>query len=141
MTSLALLALVAAGCAKHAVTTVKGKVTFGNQPVEQGTVYFVASDNAKGQAALGDGGVYTMTDAPVGEVRIGVEIPPRPVPVGGADTQPTPGEVKDHPMGAPRGPDPNKWMPIPDEFKDYTKSGLKWTVPDGGGDHDIQLGK
>jgi hypothetical protein len=133
-----ILAFVGAGCGKHSLATVKGKVMFGGQPVQQGMVYFVASDNATGRASLGDGGVYTMTDAPVGEVRIGVEVPPRPLPIDIPKVKPI-GESPEHPMGGPPTLDPAKWTWIPDQFKDYSKSGLTWTVPTGGGEHDITL--
>ena len=142
---LCLLTLVVAstGCGgPHGRTTVKGKVTFNNEPVELGTISFLASDNSQGTAQLGKGGAYTMTDAPVGEVRVMVEIPKRPTPVpGGLKPPPNPSGGARPPgapdMGAP--PMPGDWKWIPDKYAKYETSDLKWTVPANGGDHDIPL--
>jgi len=142
-----LLALAAAGCGKHATTTVRGKVTFGNQPVGMGRVIFLAADNTQGTAQLGADGTYTMTDAPVGDVRIAVEIPQRPnimtqLPPAPWDKPPADGSQPSVPEAekmksstVPTG----TWTYIPDKFKDPSTSGLTWTVPAGGGDHDLPL--
>jgi hypothetical protein len=143
---LLLAAAAAAGCGKHGVATVKGKVTFGNQPVGSGKVFFVAADNTTGSAALNDDGTYTMTDAPVGDVRIGVSVGPRLMmgpnaSVGQSPLASTPGAVPEaekmkNPPPIPGG---THWVPVPPKYSNHETSGLSWTVPAGGGEHDIPL--
>jgi hypothetical protein len=143
-----LVALAAAGCGPHGRTTVKGKVTFNNEPVGMGTVVFVAPDKATGTAQLNEDGTYTMSDAPTGDVRVAVQIPPRPAPYKGLPGNPL-GKRPDGEGAEPTVPEAEKmknmpqmsgkWTYVPDNFADVSKSGLTWTVPAGGGEHDIPL--
>jgi hypothetical protein len=137
-------AAAAAGCGKHAVATVRGKVTFNNQPVGAGTVYFVGADNTTAEATLADDGTYTMKDAPVGDVRIGVKVPARPMPGTKMPTNPLAAAKDKAPPEAakmmdPAAPGGTHWMPVPDKYNNFETSGLTWTVPAGGGEHDIPL--
>ena len=150
MPLLALLALGmlnGVGCGKAKRATVSGKVTFNNKPVPVGTVSFVDAKNRTGTATIDDKGHYTVTDAPVGEVTIIVNVPKREAGMGGGFKMSKP--PKDATMKPPEGMepsgkgtgaiDPRRIPPIPDKYRSVSTSPLKFTVEPGTQEKDIPL--
>jgi hypothetical protein len=129
-----------AGCGTKARAVVKGKVTFGGAPLKAGEVTFFTSDHRVGTAPIVDG-KYEMKDAPVGDVKITVTIPPpspvgavgvaRPKELGGMPTDMIP-EAGDKTAGG-------KATPIPEKYKDVKTTDLTYTVEKGEHEYDIPL--
>jgi hypothetical protein len=141
---LPLTTALAAGCGgKKARAVVRGKVTFGGAPLRMGTVSFFTTDNRVGSAEIVDG-KYEMKDAPVGDVKITVAIPPptpqnpglragvpRPKELGGMPSEMVPEGDSTHPSG--------RATPIPERYKDFATTDLTYTVEMGEHEHDITL--
>jgi hypothetical protein len=133
-----------AGCSSKAKGVVKGKVTFNNRPVVMGTVAFVADDNRTGSGTISRDGSYTVTDAPVGKVKIVVTVPQRGPMMGRGFSMPKP--PKDMKMPAEMQPpdgtdlkDPGGQVPIPDKYTKAETTPLEYTVTRGEQTHDIPL--
>jgi hypothetical protein len=142
---LAVLILCQAGCLKStARTTVSGKVTFQGKPVPAGTVSFFATDKRTSLAVINADGTYSMGDAPVGDVTITVQTPPRGMAgrLSGT-TKPPPGMKMPEEMIPKDQPaivtDPSKWVELPKKYADVQSSPLKYTVKAGPQEHDIEL--
>jgi hypothetical protein len=85
--ALALLAL--SGCGPKPRAAVKGAVTWGGRPVKMGTVVFVtADDQVLGSGVIDASGNYAVNDAPVGEDKVYITLPPRPMGRGGLPAPP-----------------------------------------------------
>jgi hypothetical protein len=65
------------GCGKKRAV-VKGKITWNNQPLKMGTIAFIAANNLTGSSQITNG-TYTVNDAPVGDVKIVITMPPKPM--------------------------------------------------------------
>jgi hypothetical protein len=147
---LALLAL-AAGCGPNykARGTVKGKVTFGGKNLTAGSVVFNGKNNLTGSAAIDKNGNYVMNDAPLGEVKITVTVPPLP-PGGIARMRAGPGvkAAKGTKSVDPEDPSksisimsdtPDHVVPIPVKYGSVETTDLTYTVEKGEQTHDIPL--
>jgi hypothetical protein len=129
---------VAGGC-KKPKAAVTGKVLLANkQPVTAGTVSFWSvSDNTQvGSSPISADGSYSVNDAPVGEVKITIVVPP-PLPAmrGQGMTKAPPGLAGGMPAdkmpGGPSGGEPPKAqniVPVPDRYKDRETTTATWTV-------------
>jgi hypothetical protein len=68
------------GCRKPTTSTFHGTVSHRGQPVASGVIYFLgpAPEMRMGMGTIHDGGTYTATDVPVGEVRVSFQAPGLP---------------------------------------------------------------
>lgn len=132
-----LLALAAAGCGSP-TAVVSGTVTFKGHPLPSGTILFHGSDGRVEHGLIGSNGVYTLTNAPPGPVRISVKSHPAsptgmpsrggPPPAAPTDLSPAVKEQRD-----------GKFVSIPARYLDPQRSGLTYTVRPGIQTHDINL--
>jgi hypothetical protein len=134
---LLLLSLAMVGC-ESPRASVSGIVTFKGQPLPSGTVLLHGADGRVEHALITEDGRFTITNAPLGTVRITVQSHPA-VPTG----LPTRGGK---PPAAPTELAPpakekhdNRSVPIPPRYLDPEKSGLTYTVRAGTQTHDIEL--
>jgi hypothetical protein len=139
-----LLALIAAtGCGSGGVdrAVVKGKVTYNNKRLTAGTVSFFGPNKSTGSAKINEDGTYEMTDAPVGEVTITVQVPQQPLTMGGGVGMPKVPEGAKMPTEMDPGSHAGgaKIVPIPDKYKDVATSKLTFKVEKGEQEHDIDL--
>jgi hypothetical protein len=120
---LLLLAIASLGCgssghnAKDRVF-VKGKVTLANRPLPSGILVFTGAHDWTVQARIRRNGSYSISDAPVGEVKVGVQGIPRPPGKAGQSV---------------------KFMDVPPRYKDPETSGLTFMVTAGGGEQEINI--
>jgi hypothetical protein len=144
--ALFLLVLAApAGCTSKAKGVVTGKVTFNKRPVTMGNVAFVGENNRTGSGVISRDGTYTVSDAPVGDVKIVVTVPHRPPMMMGRGPN-MPKAPKDMKMPAdmmqPDGSDlkdPGSQIPVPDKYTKAETTPLSFTVIKGEQTHDIVL--
>lgn len=124
MLGLALVLSIGCGKAKHPTAPVSGLVTYKNKPLTKGRVVFT---HDAGHYAFGDidkEGRYKL-EAPVGECRVAVSL------------------REDPPENLP----PEKIVPgayntkslIPEKYEDHMRSGLKFTIKEGGNTADWKL--
>jgi hypothetical protein len=146
--ALALLLFVLAapaGCTSRATGVVSGKVIFNNRPVKMGNVAFVADNNRSGSGVIKPDGTYTVSDAPVGKVKIVVTVPTRGPMMGGRGIgmPPPPKDMKmPAEMKPPDGFDlknPGPQIPLPDRYTKAETTPLEFTVTKGEQTHDIAL--
>jgi hypothetical protein len=129
---LAFVALVT-GCGEPGpATVVSGKVTLGADPVK-GTIHFVGADGKEVSGPIGPtGGLYTVTDPPLGEVTVLFKsselaiAPPLEAPPAGSDATKTLGGT----AGAGVAP--------PKKYADGA-GGIKYTVTAGKQQKDFEL--
>src|SRR5262249_46832246 len=101
----ALALLAGPGCGKGKRATVSGTVTGPDgKPITVGTVSFIDAKNRTGTANIDNQGHYTVTDAPVGEVKVIVTIPKRPMTMGNVQMPKPPKDFKG--MKPPEGMEP-----------------------------------
>ena len=115
------LAIAVAGCgsgSSSAGVTVTGKVLLGDKPVEAGLVTFVTDDGRSASAQLGPGGEFTMTNAPIGKVYIGV------------NTQMLRGQQQLH-LQQSKGKEVFQFVEVPPRYADPKSSGLTDVVEAG----------
>jgi hypothetical protein len=144
---LATLCLVGLGCGgAKGRATVKGQVTIGGKPLNSGSVGFHGSGDRAGSATIDRNGNFTMSDAPIGDVKISVSVPKnsgRGVMGPKPSTKNPTGEMKDPNKpaeGAAEAPiDPAKIVQIPEHYGDPEKSGLTFKVEKGESTHNIEL--
>src|SRR5712691_2896759 len=72
--------LLVAGCGPSSAK-VTGKVSYKDQTLTSGTVTFFGPDDSRKSGSIGPDGTYTITDPPLGPVRIAIFAHPR-VPPG-----------------------------------------------------------
>jgi len=140
----------------RARATVKGKVSIGAKNLTAGTVRFVSVKNEAytGSASIDKNGNYVMSDAPLGDVKVSVYVPPQPP--GGINRmkmgQPMTKDKKEKDKGTesvnPEDPSkriaimgsmPDHIVSIPDKYGTPETSGLTFTVKRGEQTHDIPL--
>lgn len=102
----------------NAGVTVSGKVFLGDKPVEAGLVTFVTDDGRSSSAQLGSGGQFTMTQAPLGKVYIGV------------NTQMLKGQRQLHQQQS-KGKDVPSFVEVPARYADPKTSGVTEVVQAG----------
>jgi hypothetical protein len=122
-----LFLLMLIGCTGEAQTgTVSGIVKFGGQPLTQGLVTFVGPNGQSGSARIQADGRYAVTNAPLGDNKIAVSMPP---PEGTAN----PSALKNGPAGEAQQ------FQLPEHFADPNRSGLSVNVKKGMQIHHIEL--
>ena len=151
LVAVGLLALFIAlpGCGKKRAV-VKGKITWDNQPLKMGTIAFIAADNRSGSAQIANG-TYTVNDAPTGDVKIVITMPPKPMamlmgkgvsmpkpPPGMAPMKPPPGMEPKGDSGSPMI-DPKDIPNIPAKYTSLESTPLTFKVQSGENTHDIAL--
>jgi hypothetical protein len=131
--ALASFAVLAAGCGPG-TGTVSGKVTYKSKPVASGTVTAIAADGVARPGQIAADGTYSIPAVPSGDVTFLVA---SPNPDSGTRESAV-GKKKNGGAGdlggAAGGPEPapavpkGAWVPLPDDYADPAKSGLKKTV-------------
>jgi hypothetical protein len=136
------------GCGAKERAVVKGKVTIGTKTLTAGNVIFWGADNMTATAVIDKHGNYAMNDAPVGEVKITVTVPP--IPPGGLEKVQN---MMKHPgLKGIKSVDPESGksisivgdmpatiVPIPDRYGNVSTSNLTYTVQRGEQSYDIPL--
>jgi hypothetical protein len=99
-----------------------GKVYFEEKIVSSGSVIVGGSDGVPRSGEIAADGSYAVKDIAAGQVKITVH-------------SPDPGAVKYIPRKDEDKPPPpkdrSKWFPLPDEYNDFTKSGLTFKLRRG----------
>jgi hypothetical protein len=138
--TLGVMLLLVTGCG-GGLGTVTGKVTYQNRALVHGSVVILGADGVPKTAAIGADGSYAFYGVPSGEVKVAVHSPD---PAGlemmaqEAMKKRQPG-VPAPTNRQPSGIDGAKWMPIPDHYGDFNRSGLKTTVRSGTNTFNIDL--
>lgn len=139
-----LVFLSAAGCG-GATAIVSGKVTYEGKPVTSGYVAFYSADGQTVTGRIDDEGQYTVSKAPVGDVKVAVfttdpaQKPPRQLLANGkqgggpSKGKAPPEEETMEPVRA------GKFVAIPSRYKDPEQSGLNFTVKSGPQTIDLDL--
>jgi len=145
-TALSLLALC--GCTgNREKATVKGAVTWGGQPLKMGNVVFVSADNQGGQGSgvIDANGNYTVNDAPVGDDKVYISLPPRPMgPVGGMPAAPPgmamPADKQPNAAGGMGSTNPQDYpSTLPDKYKSAKDTDVTFKVEKGQNTFNITL--
>jgi hypothetical protein len=116
------------GCGRT-TGTVSGKVTHQGQPLTSGAVIFHGADGRSDSGHIDVDGNYTVSQAPVGPVKVTVD-------TGSARRVSPPkitGPRRDNPAKHPgeksgTNPAPMRKVVIPEKYKDPNQSGLTFTV-------------
>lgn len=137
------LILVVAGCGSSA--TVKGRVTYKNEPLKFGSVTVVASDGNQYPATINESGDYEVKGVPLGKAKFFVRAdnPELTKVVTEASEK---GKQSKDPAGRGAGlftaeakkvlSNPNL---VPDKYSDFTKELLVHNVTSGENRFDIKL--
>lgn len=128
------LLLAIAGCGEGAAS-VSGKVTYNGTPVSGGTITFHGTDGKVDGTWIDPDGKYIVTRAPVGEVKVTVEVGR----AGAPPKMPKSKDVPGHPGDKGGGTATGKPMVIPAKYKDPAQSGLTYTLKSGSQVIDIDL--
>ena len=113
-----------AGCNKEPVrSTVSGTVTLKGNPLPAGTVLFFSKElDSTSRSTIREDGTYAFPTAiQVGDYLVCIGDPPSPQPGG---------------MGAAAKP---VRVNVPDKYKSYDTSGLKFTIQPGPNEYRIEL--
>jgi hypothetical protein len=142
------LAILAAACAGEATGDVRGVVKLDGQPLPNARVTFLSEAGNKScfSISASDGG-YGILKCPVGPAAITVQsLPPRPKGLARGQKAATNGMEKLEKRMAqakkgwtPKAATEEKYVPIPDRYKDSGRSGLSYTVNPGSQQHNIEL--
>lgn len=109
------------GCGKGGSAqgvAVTGTVTLGDKPVEAGLVTFLTDDGKTASAELQDGGKFSLANAPVGKVYIGV------------NTQMLRGQSRQN-LKQSKGKEKGTFLEVPPRYADPKTSGLTETIEAG----------
>ena len=120
------------GCGGAKKATVKGVVTYKGEKLGNGNVIFHGADNKGAASPIDANGAYQLSNVPLGLMKITVET----IAPATATAPALPG------MEMPKiegGPAAGKYVRIPDQYKDATKSGLTYEVKAGAQEHNINL--
>ena len=113
-----------------------------------GTIAFFADGNRSGAGRIEEDGTYTVSDAPIGDVKVTVSVPSIGGMAGmmGGKVMPKPpggGVMKDPNDPGPGTPspsiDPKKIVQIPEKYSKVETSGLTFKVEKGDNTFDIKL--
>ena len=132
------------GCRKEAAkNTITGTVTYQDKPLLFGTVVLVGEDNLPRQGAIRVDGTYTVTDVPLGAVKIAVFSPDPKMRESKRTIQPPKIKEPSSPLhsATPEAPamDVAKWFPIPDHYNNPETSNLNTTIEESMTRFDIHL--
>lgn len=134
------MAVGLSGCGKKG-GTVKGKVTFNGIPLTIGTVSFTSKDRGVATGNIEPNGNYEVKNAPLGEVTITVQTPPRTM--GFAQTPQAPKGVPEMPKDMmpadAQNPGKVQVVPAPDKYNKVETSDLKYSVESGTHEYNIVL--
>jgi hypothetical protein len=128
---LLLVGLFVVGCAKkpNSGAEVTGKVTYKGKDVETGTVSFVTKDGAQSAPIIK--GMYKMSNAPIGQVEVGV---------AGTIEHTDAKKTANHPPGAKDRKANPAATRIPSKLMDPKQSGLPgFEIKKGKQQHDITI--
>ncbi len=138
--------LIATGCGGDETATVRGKVTLDNNPIEMGSIVMVTEDGKRtGMGTIGPDGTYTVPNAPIGNVKISLAMPPTLEEPNMPDDIKDDPKMKDDARKSVKGELPKelksagKVARVPRGYMDAVKSPLRLTVKDGENQHDIKL--
>jgi hypothetical protein len=126
------LLLTVAGCGPG-TGKVKGRVKFVDKYLTAGTVGFMNKAGQIGVAQIDPDGNYEIPNAPVGDVKIVVQVP---TVLPGPGSKPPPGVPDTRPK---KGAAPNKVIKLPPRYGNADTSGLTYTVKPGEQTYDIAL--
>lgn len=105
--------------------SVSGTITYQGKPLPTGAVTFSGGENGSVTVSSPiSNGKYSMSEVPVGPVKISVTTPPPSPPP---------------PPGTPAAAPPTETIPIPQKYAIADQSGLTYTVKSGTQTHDINL--
>jgi hypothetical protein len=142
--ALGLLALC--GCGPKPKAAVKGTVTWAGQPVKMGTVVFVAADDpgSAGSGEIDANGNYTVNDAPIGNDKVYISLPPRPMGPAGMPAPPSgmtmPADKKPGAPGGMGSDNPRDYpVSLPDKYKSADATDVKFKVEKGQNTFNITL--
>jgi len=129
------------GCGTGPTGSVSGKVSYLGNPVKGGNVIFSAQNGKKSvMAPIGEDGSYTVSDVPVGDVKIAVQTKALGVLAATAKISSIPANS---PMrsGSKISPEDaaRRFVQIPDNYEDTESSGLTYVVQKGSQEHNITL--
>ena len=145
---LAVFVVVSAGCAARGKVT--GKVTYKGKAMPGGSVVFIGSGGVPSGSADIDpaNGTYSI-ELPVGERKVAVTPFPKMNATGGKGGADAKGKAYGPPKDSGAPPDVSKaferketgakHVPIPEQYKDAEKSGLKVSVKGGSTPFDIDI--
>jgi hypothetical protein len=124
---------LAAGCGGPPTGNVSGAIKYKDKPLTAGVVTFINTDGKSWSGPIVDG-KYSVDKAPVGEVKISVQVPT-------ATTGRTADFIAKYPKEAKSAESYKKVEPvaIPPHFADPNTSNLKYTVVSGNQTHDLDL--
>jgi hypothetical protein len=130
------------GCGKG-TATVSGKVSYTGKLLKGGNVTFVSTDGGPTRtSSIKEDGTYTLTDVPVGTVKVCVETQSLN-PVGKPKTMkysPPPGMQAPEGFGGGGSADSSKrYMFIPERFSDPEKTDVTYEVKPGTQEYNIDL--
>jgi hypothetical protein len=131
------LALAACGCT-GGTGTVTGKVTYIGKALPGGTVTCLARGNRPFMGKIEPDGTYTVTDVPIGPVKIAVEAagPAGEPPIALPKPDQPPPQMKP-PASDPRPP--HTTIALPKQYANPDTSGLEMTVVKGSNPFPIDL--
>jgi hypothetical protein len=109
------------GVSKRKTTTITGKITADGKPVTVGAIYFHGANNQIAMGTIGKDGTFTVTDVPLGEVRVSLQVRDP-----GVYTQ----DLKRGPQIAADGttPTPPGVTSVLPKYADPDSSGLKYSI-------------
>ena len=122
----AVIVLETSGCNNEPIrSTVTGTVTYNDKPVTVGTVRFFNRETKIGaRCTLDESGKYSFpSPIPVGEYQVCIIDPPPPPPGG---------------MASGQASKPQK-LSVPEKYRSFESSGLKFTIEKGPNVYDIKL--
>jgi hypothetical protein len=136
---LPILLAAIAGCSEpHA--TVSGNVTYNDKALHAGTVIFVSEDGTKqDRAEIQPDGTYSMSAAPVGTLKVGVQ----PAPKGAASLMPKgakrPKIPADDPLAKVYGNTGADYVDLPESLRNPQTSNITVKVEAPTTNFDIRL--
>ena len=131
--------LAVAGCGAR-TGDVTGTVTYQGKTVASGTVIIAGSDDLPYYGVLKEDGSFVVSKVPLGLARIAVVSPgPDDGKNVGSILQMTKKGLAKPAARPPFRGDPDKWFPLPKEYRDFDTSGLTVTVTGGVNNRDILL--
>jgi hypothetical protein len=133
-----LLIAVAAFSSGRPKATVSGRVMYKGKTVIWGSVIVAGADGRAASGRIEPDGTYTVTDAPVGEVALGV-VSKDPLLQHYATQMRTSRERVSVKKWQPPPVDRKKWFPLPNQYEDPKTSGLALKLTNGGNEHNIVL--
>jgi hypothetical protein len=138
--------LAALGCGSS-TATVSGKISFRNNPLHGGTVTFYGpgENGWTKTSTISDDGSYKLDHVPTGSARITVETKTAKVNPQAKQKMPKmpkdkPPEGLEHsPFGQMQKQSADKFVEIPEKYKDPNQSGLTYEIKNGKQEHNINL--